>query len=45
MYYYAPSYNDATNGDAFTILDPEGDILAVVMSQEEAEALVSHLNR
>lgn len=45
MYSYEPAYNDATNGNAFTILDPEGDVIAVVMSQEEAENLVYHLNK
>jgi hypothetical protein len=31
--------------DQFRIMDPEGDEIAVVFSQGEAEALVSHLNR
>lgn len=29
----------------YAILDPEGDELAVVHAQVEAETLVSHLNR
>lgn len=31
--------------DQFEIVDPEGDQIAVVYSEHEAEALVSHLNR
>lgn len=31
--------------DQFRIMDPDGDEIAVVFSQDEAEALVSHLNR
>lgn len=31
--------------DQFEILDPDGDQLAVVFSEGEAEALISHLNR
>lgn len=31
--------------EQFEILDPEGDQIAIVLSQVEAEALVSHLNR
>jgi hypothetical protein len=45
MYSYEPGYNYTLSSPAFYVLDPEGDVLAVVMSQEEAETLVSHLNR
>ena len=30
---------------AYAILDPQGDEIAVVYNEGEAEALVSHLNR
>lgn len=36
--------DDIVDGQ-YAILDPEGDELAVVDSEGEAEALVSHLNR
>uniref|UniRef100_A0AAU7PFG8 DUF2283 domain-containing protein n=1 Tax=Burkholderia phage vB_BgluM-SURPRISE13 TaxID=3159457 RepID=A0AAU7PFG8_9VIRU len=31
--------------EQFEIVDPDGDQIAVVYSQTDAEALVSHLNR
>lgn len=31
--------------DQFEIVDPDGDQIAVVYSEVQAEALVSHLNR
>jgi len=34
-----------SNEPAWSILDQQGDEIAVVFSEDEAEALISHLNR
>lgn len=33
------------DSQSFAILDPDGDEIATVSTQVEAEALISHLNR
>lgn len=37
--------DDLTTREQWEVLDPDGDQLTIVLSEEEAEALVSHLNR
>lgn len=36
---------DLTTRQQYQVLDPDGDEIAVVLSERDAEALVSHLNR
>ena len=36
---------DLTTRQQWEVLDPDGDQITIVLSEEEAEALVSHLNR
>ena len=43
VYYYGIS--DENEKLSYTIYDPEGDKIAVVYDEDEAEALLSHLNR
>lgn len=39
------SVDDLREMDQFEIIDDDGDQIAIVTSQSDAEALVSHLNR
>lgn len=36
---------DDKDYDAWNIYDPDGDVIARVLSEEEADVLLSHLNR